>query len=371
MRFQLHFLKTNGKAFAAGDKYCLRNGGMSIFDGVEVQVSDTDSKIEELRHCDHVGNLRYLVRQPKSKKLEHFGYAEDTVSEASFTNNDGMKTRAKFVKNNQCFVVVPLTEIPFFDSFTGLFTKTKFRIVLHPNYNRPVIAEIAADETVVSPVTFNISRAELFMPEVTLLPEPRAKLLQKFNSGATKRMMWQSVEAYKSQQFPARTTDVYWTVSSEIRKPSWVFFFLAPDVATPQTTVTQVYNKWNITNYTVSVNGKEVFLESNISFNSLKVQRLYESLCRKNEEHFDLTSLDPKVSYVDFCERFRILAFNMEDADASTVYNASGSQSVSLSIRMTVDSVAEPMYVYCVVEREKEIAFNYKNERVEIGFTQI
>lgn len=353
IRFKLHFYKVHDAAttpIVAGDLAQLRNGSMSIFDNIEIQVGDQDNKIEELRCTEHWGNIEHIMYHSKSEDLAHQGY-ELPKSNAV--------TRSSLLHNNEMFVYVYLRNIPFFRHWDGLLTKTKFRLCMRPNYNKIVSNN---DST-----SFKISRAELFIPEVILLPEYRAKVLQKFNNGASKRLLWQSVDTYQSQLFSNNTTNVHWNISSEIKKPSWVYFVLSSGENIGKGSQI-LYNTWDIQSYAVSVNNKEVFFENSISFVGKNAMKLYENLRRKQQQTFSEASI---ISYIEFCSMYRILCFNLEDCDAASVYNSRGDSSVSLSLRMTISAVNKPLTIHCFVEREKEISINYKSDRVELGFAQL
>lgn len=72
IEFQIHFMRNNSGAFVATDKYSIRNHVMSLFESIEIQISDSDHKIEELRFMEHWANINFLLQWSKEYS-ESFG----------------------------------------------------------------------------------------------------------------------------------------------------------------------------------------------------------------------------------------------------------------------------------------------------------
>lgn len=396
IEFQIHFMRNNSGAFVATDKYSIRNHVMSLFESIEIQISDSDHKIEELRFMEHWANINFLLQWSKEYS-ESFGEEclfskdyplaqitktlTDDVTADSFdpskpSANKGLILRHNYIKNAQLICTLFLKDLPFFNSFHGIFTKSRFRIILTPNYNRSliyIIADAAAGET--GGMTHKFSKANLLIPEVTLMNKSKLQILEKFNSGFTKNHKWISVEPFQSQQFAANIQNIQWTISSEIRKPSWIYLVLVPDYTETDLPkkITQIYNTWNVTSYSLLINNKEAFNESNVSFNSLKAHKLYQFVKQNMTASNDRESLNvgSQISYLDFCNLYRIFCFNLNDIDANSIYNSRSDGSCSIVFRATVTAVNKPLVIYSFIEREKEIAFNYKNGSLDISLTSL
>ena len=386
----LNFRRNDGQDFKPTDKYVVRNHIVSLFDTIEIQVSDHDHKIEELRYNEHWGNIVHLIKwsddyarslgeeslfsrdypikidQPMSCDV-----TADNFDPSKPVGNEGLFVRSCYIKEHQMVGTLYLRDLPFFHSYYGLWTKARFRIILTPNYMKPIITVITKDIDKVDGMNYQISSAHLYVPEVTLLPESKLRILKSFNDGFTKIHKWFSIDCYQSPQFAVNSNIIQWTISSEIKKPTWLYIVLLQDFtdAEYQKKLTQIYNQWNIFSYSLMVNNKEAFSESNINFNKLKAHRLYNYLKQNMNHYNDREALNTgsQISYLDFCRSHRILAFNLEDIDSSAIYNSRGDQSVSITFKATVSPVNKPLVLYCFVMREKEIGFNYKNDKLEIS----
>ena len=394
IQLTLDFVRNDGTAFKATDRYALRNHILSLFDNVEVQISDHDHKVEELRFNEHWANIVHLIKwsddYAKSSGEESifskdnpnsFGQTLSTDATADSFDptkascNVGLFTRSLYIKDNQLTAVLYLKDLPFFNSYFGLWTKARFRIILTPNYAKPIVAAITKDADNPDGMHYKISTAVMYVPEVTLMPETKVKVLKAFNEGLTKMYKWQSIDCYQSQQFAVNVSTVQWTISSEIKKPSWMYIVLVQDFTDDeyQKKFSQIYNQWNIYSYSLMINNREAFSESNLNFNRFKVHRLYNFL-KQNMNHFnDRESINTgsQISYMDFCKLFRILAFNLEDVDCNAIYNSRGDQSVSITFKATVSPVNKPLVLYAFVMKEKEISFNFKNEKLEISLNSL
>ena len=396
IEFQLHFLRNNATVFVATDKYCIRNHVLSLFDNIEIQISDSDHKIEELRFLEHWSNIHFLVKWSNDYAEtfgEEVGFSKDyplalgtrtlteDVTADSFdttkaTANQGLITRSNFIRNHQAIVTLYLKDLPFFNSYNGIFTKSRFKIILTPNYQRSlvyIIAAAAVDTT--EGMTYKFSKANMYIPEVTLLNQQKLEIMKKFNDGFTKIHKWISIDPYQSNQYAANTTNLQWTISTEVRKPNWVYVVLCPeysDIDYPKK-LTQIYNTWNITSYSLLINNKEAFSESNVSFNSLKAHRLYNYLKQNMNQSSDRESLNigSQISYIDFTNLYRILCFSLDEVDASSIYNSRADNTVSIVFKATVTAVNKAMILYCFIEREKEICFNYKNNALDISLSSL
>ena len=394
IQLTLEFSRNDAKAFKATDRYAVRNHILSLFDNVEIQLSDHDHKVEELRFNEHWANIVHLIKwsDDYARSLgeeslfsrdypNSVGHALNSdVTADSFDAskpgcNVGLFTRSLSIKDHQLIGSLYLKDLPFFSSYYGLWTKARFRIILTPNYTKPIVAAITRDVDSADGMQYKISGAFLYIPEVTLLAEAKVKLLKAFNEGLVKIYKWQSIDCYQSQQFAVNISTIQWTISSEIKKPSWVYIILVQDFTDDeyQKKLTQIYNQWNVFSCSLMINNKEAFAESNLNFNRLKVHRLYNFI-KQNMNHFndrESTNTGSQISYLDFCKLFRILAFNLEDVDSSAVYNSRGDQSVSITFKATVSPVNQPLVLYSFVMREKEISFNFKNEKLEISLNAL
>lgn len=394
IQLSLEFKRNDEQAFKATDKYALRNHILSLFDSIEIQVSDHDHKIEELRYNEHWGNIINLIKWSgdyASTLGEESIFSKDRagnlgqtltadVTADSFdttkeTYNEGLIRRSLYVKENKLVGTLYLRDLPFFESFYGIWTKARFRIILTPRYTKPIIASLTKDAGKADGMHFKVSAAYMYLPEVTLMPESKAKVLKAFNDGLVKVHRWQSLECFQSPQFAANQSSVQWTISSEIKKPSWMYIVLVQDFAEDeyQTKLTQIYYQWNIFSYSVMINNKEAFSESNVNFNKLNAHRLYNFL-KQNMNHFnDREGLNTgsQISYLDFCTQHRILAFNLEDIDCNAIYNSRGDQSVSVTFKASVSPIDKPLTMYCFIFKEKEISFNYKNDKLDISLNSL
>jgi len=391
IEFQLHFVRNNAKDFVAADKYAIRNHVLSLFESIEIQISDSDHKIEELRFIEHWANINFLLKwsneyassygeeslfsrdYPKSLSDD---VTADSFNESKASANHGLIIRNAFVRNNQLICTLFLKDLPFFNSFNGIFTKSRFRIILTPNYNKSLVYVIAdAAEREAVGMTYKLSKANLYIPEVTLMNKNKLEVLEKFNSGFTKVHKWMSIEPFQSQQFANNIQNIQWTVSTEIKKPSYIYLVLTPDyldVDLPKK-LTQIYNAWNITSYSLLINNKEAFNESNVSFNSLKAHKLYQYIKQNMSQSGDRENLNigSQISYQDFCNLYRILCFNLNDIDADSIYNSRADNTCSIVFKATVSAVNKPLVIYSFIDREKEIAFNYKHGTLDISLRSL
>jgi hypothetical protein len=396
IEFQLHFKRKNGAAFVATDRYAIRNHVLSLFDNIEIQISDADHKIEELRYLEHWANINFLLKW-SNEYADSFGEESlfskdfplalggktltddagaDSFDASKASANKGLIVRSSYVKSHQAIVTLYLKDLPFFNSYHGIFTKARFRLILTPNYHRPLVYAIAAaDAGTAEGMNYKLSRANMYIPEVTLMNTQKLSIIKKFNDGFTKIHKWMSIDPYQSSQFAANTTNIQYTISTEIRKPNWVYIVLCPDYTEDEypKKLTQIYNTWNITSYSLLINNKEAFNESNISFLNLKAHRLYNYMKQNMSQSNDRESLNSgcQISYLDFCNLYRILCFCLDDVDATSIYNSRADNTVSIVFKATVNVVNKPLVIYSFIEREKEICFNYKNDSVEISLNSL
>jgi hypothetical protein len=394
VQIALEFRRNDEQAFKPTDKYAMRNHILSLFDTVEVQVSDHDHKIEELRYNEHWANIIHLIKwsddyarslgeeslfsRDRPVQLQHTLNADVTADSFDPTKascNEGLVIRSLYVKSHQMIGTLYLRDLPFFQSYYGIWTKSRFRIILTPNYSKPIVAAITKDADKADGMHYKIVSAYLYIPEVTLMPETKVRVLKAFNDGLVKTFKWQSIDCYQSPQFALNATSVQWTISSEIKKPSWVYIVLTQDFTEDeyQKKLTQIYYQWNIFSYSLMINNKETFAESNVNFNKLNAHRLYNYIKQNMNHYNDRESLNSgsQLSYLDFCKNYRILAFNLEDIDCNAIYNSRGDQSVSVTFKATVSPVDKPLVMYCFIMREKEIGFNFKNDRLEISLNSL
>jgi hypothetical protein len=388
IELEISLRRNDAGAFKDGDKFAFRNHVLSIFDNIEIQVSDQDNKIEELRFNEHWSNIVYLLKW-SDNYAKCFGpevlfypdyplhMTHDLTTDVTSNSfkidqiscNAGLVKRGQLIEDsNKLVATLYLKDLPFFESYTGIWTKSRFRLILTPNYIKPIICVITRDGTKAEGMNYRISRANLYVPEVTLLPDTRLNVLKKFNDGFSKTHRWISLDCYCSPQFAAGTTNIQWTVSSEIKKPSLIYFLLVQDFSETdyQKKLTQIYNQFNITSYSLLINNKEAFNESNVDFSKFKCHRLYNYL--KAAMGSDKIS---QVSFYDFCKLYRILCFDLNDVDSSSIYNSRGDLNVSISIKVTIEAVAFPLIIYSFVTREKEISFNFKAERLDIALNSL
>lgn len=391
IQLSLDFHRNDGKAFKPTDKYAVRNHVLSLFENIEIQLSDHDHKVEELRFNEHWANIVHLIKWSDDYARS---LGEETLFSKDYPNsvghpltcdvnadsfdatkascNVGLFNRSMYVKDNQLIATLYLRDLPFFSHYYGIWTKARFRIILTPNFAKPIVAAISrAEDGGPEGMHYKLSSAFLYVPEVTLMPETKARVLKAFNDGVVKIYKWQSIDCFQSQQFAVNVSTIQWTISSEIKKPSWMYIILVQDFTNDeyQQKLTQIYNQWNIYSYSLMINNKEAFAESNLNFNRFKTHRLYNFI-KENMNHFndrESTNTGSQISFMDFCKLYRILSFNLEDVDCNAVYNSRGDQSVSITFKATVSPINQPLVVFAFVMREKEISFNYKNEKLEIS----
>lgn len=386
VELDITFRRNDAGVFKGTDKYALRNHVLSLFETIEIQVSDNDNKVEELRFNEHWANIVPLLKwsedyarchgpevlffrdSPVDNRDLGVDVTADSFDTAKVTCNLGLVQRSRFVTDDKLVATMYLKDLPFFESYRSLWTKCRFRIILTPCYSKPIVCAIARDGTNPDGMNYQISRANMYVPEVTLIPETRLHVLKKINEGFSRVHNWLSLDCYASPQFAANATNIQWTVSSEIKKPSIIYFLLCQDFKDNeyQKKLTQIYNQFNITSYSLLINNKEAFNEANVDFKRFKCHRLYNYL--KSAMGSDQLS---QVNFYDFCKLYRIICFDLNDVDSASVYNSRGDLNVAISIKLTVDAVNAPLIIYCFVTREKEIAFNFKAERLEIALNSL
>ena len=369
------------------EKYCVRNHVASLFDSIEVQISDSDNKIEELRFCEHWSNIIGLIKwsedyagsiglESNFSKDRPYVVGENlstALSADSFDKtkpacNRGLIEREMLINSHKMVATLYLKDLPFFESYYGIFTKARFKIILTPNYTKPIVSMKAG-------INYLITKADMIIPEVFLMPEAKLKLLEMFNSGFSKMLRWQSLDCYQSPEFALGTTNIQWTISSEIKKPSWVYIILVQNF--PENDyhkyATQIYNAANISSYSLLINNKECFAESNVDFEALKCHRLYNHLknCMNHFNDRESQNTGSQVSFIDFCKHHRILAFDLNDVDAFSVYNSRSDQTVSVVFKCSIAALGFPLVLYAFIQREKEIVFNYKADKLDISLNNI
>ena len=397
MLFTLEFSRLDEADIIGSDKIAIRNSSYSIFDSIQIQLSDSNHTIEQITNCSDVFNIKGLIEytddQCKSFLIQSNFYPDkainssvtlsDSITDNSFNSthtqgNLGLVLRSQFVKNNKIHLCCKLNELPFFKHYTGLFLKSRIRILLRPNYNNPIVRSISTPAAGKQDgLTYHFTNARLIIPEVKLRPKYESNLLEKINKGFIKKMSWMSLNIFSSEQiYPVNTTNINATISSEVKKASKLYILFCKSFdedASIQKKSTQIYNGFNITSATLLVNNKICFQDSNISFTDLNVHIPYERLynmfvqCRG----CDLSG-GSLISYLDFCKMYRVLAYDFNTIDDKSIYNSMGNESISVGFKCTLDAnSSDKLKILYIFDCEKELCFDYKNDRCEINLINV
>lgn len=398
MLFTLEFSRNSKEDIVGSDKFCLRNSNYSIFDSIILQLSDLSHTVEQITFPVHYFNLYGLMNYTddfaKSVAVRS-GYVphkpiniqtqlSDAVNADSFnathtSSNMSLVLLSQLIKNNKIQLYCPLNQLPLFNAFRGIWTKCKVKIILKPNYNMPIISAIAAPATgKTDGLTYHFLTATLIIPEVKLKPKYYSEILEKFNKGFVRQINWQSVNIFQSEQiYPVNTTNITTSISSEIKKPSKLYILFTKyyednDVGT-QKKNTQLYNHFNVKSATLSINNKIAFSDSNLDFDKMQCQRVYERMYRFflncKGESLHSGSL---ISYLEFCRLYRILCYDFSDVDDKSIYNSMGNESISVSFKCNLDANAsDKLQLIFIFECEKSISFTYKENKTELSLINV
>jgi hypothetical protein len=163
-------------------------------------------------------------------------------------------TPAANSSNYQYFRIPLALLFPSHDQFLTVFKGLSFQYRFYKANPLTALVSTVNDTT----ITFNLSKAYIFIPRVVPTPEAQISILDQISSGSV-TYKWLDRKIYKSIQLPATTSDYNWRVTTTSYKPTriWIFAQTTTRLAATNTIINEFhYDNVNIQRIRVNVNGQ-------------------------------------------------------------------------------------------------------------------